>query len=457
MLRASLLAVLLTAIAPHSWVYAGVGQNPFNFLFLDAGARPVGLGGAYSALARDANALLYNPAALGKIELSEAVFMENRYIQGISQEYLGFASQQGWGVSINHLSFGDIPRTTILDPDGTGSFGIRDLALGLGFGRLIRRNLSLGIGVKVIRESIDDVSATGYAADIGVLHTVSKVPGLSLAGVIQNIGPAVRFQAANENLPLNLRLGAAYERRLFSIPATFAFDATKERGQPPLFFIGAEVLAAEVMPIRVGFNTRNDAGSGIVFGLGWIRRRLRLDYAFTPLGELGSSHRFSVGLKFRDPLGPAALLEGIRVIPKSKMDRSIAINEHFSQVQKLIVKGALNEAKANLQRVEFLLADDDPRSVQYFERLGRVFFLEGDMQFAKVMYHRAIKRAIKLKAGGGFTSQAYLGMGLCLYKQGKTEYAEKFIRKALESSPSEEASRNIRKAFSRMQKQQGAQ
>ena len=68
------------------------GTEPFNFLALDADARAVALGGAYTALATDANALLYNPAGLGLVRQSQIAFMHNQYIAGLTQEYMGLAT-----------------------------------------------------------------------------------------------------------------------------------------------------------------------------------------------------------------------------------------------------------------------------------------------------------------------------------------------------------------------------
>ncbi|TPW18265.1 MAG: hypothetical protein FD129_36, partial [bacterium] len=288
---------------PRAWA-GGAGHEPFNFLFLDADARAAAMGGAYTAIAKDANALLYNPAGLARIGAHEAAFMENRYAEGVSQEYLAYASHRGWGANLNHLSFGAIPRTTVSNPDGTGSFGIRDLAVGLGYGRLLPAvpGLSGGAGVKLLRETIDDTSASGYAADIGGLWEAPAVPGLSFGAVIQNMGPAVRFQAANENLPLNVRLGTAYSAATLGIPALLSFDLMKERSESPLFAVGLEAApAGRSLPLRLGYNSRNDAGTGISVGLGWSNGKFRIDYAFVPLGDLGTAHRLSLGLRWGAP------------------------------------------------------------------------------------------------------------------------------------------------------------
>lgn len=290
-------SILLIALSGARLCQAGsAGADPFNFLFLDANARAVGMAGAYTALATDANALLYNPAGLGQVDRHEATFMHNQYFEGITQEYLAYAAPLGWGASLNYLSFGDVPRTTISNPDGTGlgNTELTDLAFGAGYGRAINEDLAVGAGVKYIRESIAGISAQGVALDLGALYAVRALEGFSVGLAVQNIGPSVKFQSDKENMPLNLRLGAAYGFTVGEHESTVSLDATKERSQEAHIGVGAETIIAKMMPVRVGFNTRNDAGPGVTMGLGWIYRSFAFDYAFVPFGDLGNAHRFSL-------------------------------------------------------------------------------------------------------------------------------------------------------------------
>jgi len=291
---AGLLAVL--AWARPALASGSAGEEPFSFLMLDANARPVALGGAYTALAADENALLYNPAGLGRIGRSGATFMHNQYFAGITQEYASLVAPQGWGVSLNLLNSGDIQETTLSNPDGTGlgNTGLTDLALSVGYGRAVADSLSLGAGVKYIQEDIADVRGRDFAVDLGVLYAAPEGKGLSLGAALQNLGPAVKFQEAQESLPLNARLGAAYAFEVFGQRSALSLDVTKEKSQAALVAAGAEMVIAQVMPIRVGFNTGNNAGPGVTAGAGWLYRDFALDYAFVPFGDLGMAHRVSV-------------------------------------------------------------------------------------------------------------------------------------------------------------------
>ena len=137
---------------------ASAGAEPYNFLFLDANARAVALGGAYTALADDANALLYNPGGLGLLNGHEATFMHNQYVDELTQEYGGLAYDLGnWGgagLNVNYLSFNRIAKTRYDLPDGTGlGSSASDLAVSMGYGYRVMENLE-SASYKYLREVI---------------------------------------------------------------------------------------------------------------------------------------------------------------------------------------------------------------------------------------------------------------------------------------------------------------
>lgn len=294
-LSAAGLSLLIVAVAAPSHAAGSSGGDPFGFLSLDANARAVAMGGAYTALATDANALLYNPAGLGRVEQNEATFMHNQYFQGINQEYFGLAMRKGWGLNVNYLDSGSVPETTLASPGGTGaSNSLTDMAVSAGYGRAVMDSLSLGLGVKYVQESVAGVAGRGYAADAGALYAVPAVPNLRLGLSVQNAGPAVKFQAAHENLPLDVRGGAAYGFSVIGQQSVLSLDVSKERSAGVVVQGGAETIIAKAMAVRVGFNTGNDAGPKVTAGAGWTHKQFSLDYAFVPYGDLGVSNRISV-------------------------------------------------------------------------------------------------------------------------------------------------------------------
>lgn len=295
-LTALLLTTLLMGSAVgHAWA---AGAEPFNFLFLDGNARAVAMGGAYTALAGDANALLYNPGGLAWVEGHEATFMHNQHVEGINQEYFGFASRTGFGALLNYVDYGSLTRTTISNPDGAGDFGASDLALGGGYGRRFAEDFGVGGALKLIRGSIDGTNAQGYAADFGVLYRSAELQGLKLGAALQNLGPSVKFERNDENLPLNLRFGGAFDFAVRERPVVLALDMTKERSEGLLVNIGAETRPVELFALRLGYATRNEAGPGVSVGFGVGKKDFGFDYAFVPFGDLGNTHRMSLTLRW---------------------------------------------------------------------------------------------------------------------------------------------------------------
>ena len=440
----ALIALAALAARPLPARAGAAGGEPFNFLFLDAGARSVGMGGAYTALAADSNALLYNPAGLGAARRYEGTFMHNEHFNGITQEYMGFVTPQGWGASLNHVSYGRIQKTTISNPNGTlGNFGITDLAVGLGYGREIGEGVHAGAGIKLIRETIDNVSAQGYGTDLGVLASVSALPGLSLGFSVQNMGPAVRYQRAHENLPLNVRMGAAYRSAILGRDSAFSFDVSKERSESVLIALGAETVLAKVMAVRVGFNTRNQAGPGVSMGLGWVHKKFGLDYAMVPYGDLGYTHRISATVRWGSKGGgpePAAK-------PADVNDPSVHL-EKAAQFEDL---GMTEEAKAELALAARLLGEDDRGRVRYLERMGGLALMEKQYDRASGYYHDAIALAIRLGFADKTVAEAYAGMGRCLLEKKNLSYAAKFLRKSLEVGPSPETAKDVQQLLQKLQ------
>src|ERR1035438_10106054 len=117
--------------------FASSGTEGASFLEIPVGARPAGLGGAYSALATDAYAPTWNPAGLGFLATPELAAMHLSYIEDTAFEYLCYVHPlgegRGVGASIQYFRPGTI---TGLDNnanpigDVNGYYGAYSLAFG---------------------------------------------------------------------------------------------------------------------------------------------------------------------------------------------------------------------------------------------------------------------------------------------------------------------------------------
>lgn len=451
-----LLPAFLVILAPVVGRVGGTADaQPFDFLFLDAGARSVAMGGAYTALASDSNALLYNPAGLGRVPRHEVTFMHNQHIQGLAHDYAGLALKQGVGFNLNYLRFGDLNRTTYSAPDGTlGRFAIDDLALGAGYGRTFFEAVSLGCGVKYIRENNDGVAAAGYAVDAGAMASIPAVPKLTVGLAAQNMGPSVRFLNDKEPLPLNLRGGLAYAR---DDGTSFAFDVLKERQDRVRFAVGAEAMLAKALAVRAGFNSRNDAGIGISAGVGWIWRDLSLDYAFAPYGDLGSAHRISATLRWgkreedskEDAASRRPGSEWDALDYRSPVERSVSedtADSRFAEARRLIARRAYAEAEVELSLAKKLLEPEDRQLVQYFERMGFIAWQQREIARSKSLYLEGLKLASSLGFSDSHVADAYEGLGRCLSAQGDDANALRAFQKAYGVRPSSATRRLVEEA-----------
>ncbi len=284
-------------------LFAGNGTHPMSFLQLDINARPAAMGGAFCGVSDDVNSLIYNPAGLGSIEKNEITFMQNIHFQEVYQEYLGFCHEKGFGIGINYLTWGRIQRTTLTDPDGSGlgKFGIYDLEVKVSYGKKINKDLNLGLSLKFLQEKIDRSRASGGAVDIGILYEPSILGAwtydrLKLGLTLQNLGTKVKYKNDRESLPLNLKIGAGYQ--VIENELLLALDLNKEKNKSWLINFGAEYRPFSILALRTGYNDRNEASNGLTYGAGFKFGKSSLDYAFSPYGDLGNTHRISIGFKF---------------------------------------------------------------------------------------------------------------------------------------------------------------
>lgn len=283
------------------------GARPFELLFLDAGAAQGALGGAFGAGADDPNILAYNPAGLVTLDSVRAALMHTAHFADVSREHLALAGP-GWGTSVDYLRYGSIRRRTLSDPDGAalGSFAPYALSAAAGFGVPLTDAVSAGAALRHTRESIDGSVGSAISADVGAQMVLSDDPLLRVGVTLQNAGPKARFDAAAEDLPLNVRWGGALGFGLLGRPWVLLADVNHDETGRLVIQGGATTPLNDLIALRVGYNGRNDAGYGISGGFGVEWGPLSVDYAIAPYGALGMAHQLSLGWNFgRTEVRPA--------------------------------------------------------------------------------------------------------------------------------------------------------
>ncbi|MCF7797470.1 MAG: PorV/PorQ family protein [Lentisphaeria bacterium] len=185
-------------------VATSVGQ----FLKLESGASGAGLAGAYTALAKGAAALAWNPAGIAFATGPDMYISSQQLYAGISNNYMGvvypLGSSNYFGFSTQYMNSGDMEVTTLDFPDGTGEqFQVMDVAVGVTFTRKLTDRLAVGVTTKWIREQIYRETASVLAFDIGSNFNLG-IYGLTLGMAIQNFGGSTRFDGPDLNQEVDI-------------------------------------------------------------------------------------------------------------------------------------------------------------------------------------------------------------------------------------------------------------
>jgi long-subunit fatty acid transport protein len=284
-----------------------------SFLKIGLGARAVGMGGAFTALADDVNALGWNPAGLSALSKRELGAMHAELASETRYDFVGYAhplKQGTLAIGGVYLGHGSIEGRSATGAP-TGSYNASDQAVSLGFGSRLDSGLGWGANVKYVRSAIETASAQSFAVDLGGRYAFSSArgPGVPLLGLaVQNLGPGLKFQDQTSQLPLTVAAGVGYR---LPVGLTLAMDFKhRPHGKESEFSVGTEYALLANFALRAGYGTvrtyhgtDNSAGgfsalSGFATGLGFKLRGYSLDYSFTPAGELGNVQRFSLAARF---------------------------------------------------------------------------------------------------------------------------------------------------------------
>ncbi len=308
-IKKNLVLGALLALGVSAAEASGAGTTGAQFLKIEPSARPMGMGGAFSAVASDAGGIFYNPASIASLESPEFAGTYLSYFQDIRYGSLAGViplESAVLGAGVNYTGVTDIPRrgaVDVSDPDGTlrpeSSFGAHDTAVSVAYARRnafpsVLEGLDAGAALRVIYQKIDDETAFSVMADLGVLYPATEKVSLALS--VGNIGMNVKFRDDSDPLPLNLRGGAAFR----ALPGlTVAADINQYIIDNILYAsAGAEYWVMDVFALRAGYKYGYDTSSlgnaGLGAGFGVRVSGVGLDYAFAPFGELGDTHRITI-------------------------------------------------------------------------------------------------------------------------------------------------------------------
>ncbi len=303
-----LATMTMAMVMPVSATVAkNAGTRGSEFLSIDVGGRHVALGGTYTSYGDDIFSVHGQPAALADAAPAQPMLFEeigfqyNEWVQDISQQYIGFGGTLGpgrWAVTGNILGASDIVRTTD-DAFGrfgatNGTFGVHDYAVSAHYAQRLGTSWSVGAAAKFLRSEIDNVSASGFAVDLGARYRVNA--DWTLGASVVNLGQGLKFISDRSDLPLTGRLGTAWHRgRWLAAADLILINEESLEGAA-----GIEWQPVDMFSLRAGYKSQlnSDLGEGLTAGVGFHVANFTIDYGYVPFGPLGDAHRVSAHISF---------------------------------------------------------------------------------------------------------------------------------------------------------------
>ncbi|MFQ5512512.1 MAG: PorV/PorQ family protein, partial [Candidatus Krumholzibacteriia bacterium] len=332
------IAAVLLSIAVAGWPGAAAAKKfAGEFMASGGGARALGMGGAFAAVASDASALFWNPAGISGFEKRQALFMHSeRFGNLVNYNFAAFTSpttafmsaerEASFGVAVIHLGVDDIAVTNnlpILDNNGVPGFqpeaGDRldtssipresnnDFALFTSYAMKTAHGRVGGTLKLIYTDAIGGFTATGVGLDLGFLRRNLFFERFDVGVKLQDItGTYISWSTGtNEFIAPSVKLGLAYSLSspalngalLLTADGDFYFEDRRRASQ---FWVdrysldlhfGTELQFQGKVMIRGGFDAGEEHNMNPTAGAGFRVGALGFDYAYLQHDDFESTHR----------------------------------------------------------------------------------------------------------------------------------------------------------------------
>jgi len=372
-MRSIVLALMFLIARPVQAAEDGGTRSMFAF---GAGNRALSMGGAFTALADDPSAPLWNPGGLG--------FVARRQVAATGASLYGLDVQEAFAgivlpdwrygtlaMTFRHLGVGGIEgrdnRNSITDP----SLSDQQMELTFSYGRPLGRIVSVGGTIKLEQQSLAGFSDGAFGLDIGALAfpgalIAPETPWMqrvALGGSLRNLfNSSMRLNQDDVSDPSSLRLGASY-RHPFAGGRSAVFDVDLESGTsvPASVHAGLEVRLHPLFALRTGLT---DGGYTAGAGVNW--KDFGFDYVFED-NNLGSVHRFGVSFGF----GRTVEESRLAALRSDEERLATRLEQAFAEREAARVTELMTEAQTDRQNEQYdealdvlaaaaILVPDDP-------------------------------------------------------------------------------------------------
>ena len=270
------------------------GAVQADFVEVELGARAMGMGGAFVAVADDVTALHWNPAGLSGLHGLQVFGMRTSVysVDGISED-AALASYgaggHGYGVGWMRTAAADLYSENTL----VAGFGADTPIGGLSAGAAVKRFSIEAPGYGYYNDpAFDSGGDDAYTGDVGLLYRQGR---WSVGATYRNIGrPELQLLSSTSEpdaVASELRLGGSYlfrEVMLMTAEWRAPSDVPGYYESRYSFNLGTEVWFYDAFALRAGMNRDR-----ITAGLGVRTKHVQLDVALLSERRIGSLYRLS--------------------------------------------------------------------------------------------------------------------------------------------------------------------
>jgi len=368
------LVILALALLPGSVLWGATADGGRESAFtLGMGAQAIGMGGGFTSLASDPSAVYYNPSALAGLSDQQASFthtvlFENSIYDAAAWVY-PITPRHGLGVGFMRLGTGDLVRRE--DFVDLGRFDYSQSQMLLSYGRVIRRDVTGGLTLKIVHQSLDNSSDFGVGMDAG--FGVHLYRGLSLGVIARDLLQAeMKLDEITENVPLSVAAGLSWRRLAVSPKVALSVSLALEKHEDKAFSVrtGGELRLHDAVALRLGYDRDN-----VAFGAGLEHGRLDFDYAYKLTDYLDDVHHFTVSFKIGPSMAERTRRQELANLPpepteEEKRFRSLmeTANQYFRRFQldsaTYFFKQALELQPNNEEIIGTIASIEEARRVQ---------------------------------------------------------------------------------------------
>ena len=334
------LVILIGLSAPQA--FAGnkdrSGQAGASELLINPWAASSGWGNAGMSMVHGVDALFGNVAGITSCHTIDIDFSHTWWLQGCGNDTrissFGVLARVGessvLGLSFMTFSIGTIEINTTQNPDGgLGTFKPNLMNIHLSFAKAFSNSISGGVNLKIISESIKDMSGVGVALDAAIQYVTGPYDNIHFGVTLKNIGPTMKFsgdglsfraflvegstqqftmvqRVDDFELPTQLSISAAYdflfaEQHRITLAGNFASNSfTNDQ-----FTLGLEYGWKEILLIRAGYTYEKGIWSkaGIIDDINCMNINRGLSAGLSvqvPLTKKEDGMKLAIDYSFRD-------------------------------------------------------------------------------------------------------------------------------------------------------------